>query len=306
MRKSGRLVVVLAVSALVATGGVAAAGAAGAKIASSCIGSSDVSTETTPSLCQMDSVVVPAPTAITVVAILKAWDGSGQQVVQVQLTGGCVSNAKGADYTPISWPANPAPRTPPLSLNGSDTMTVPLPYPDPYSCTISLTAAVQAPLPGGISGTYTDYTTGAIELYLDYTPAASPAAGSSASTIKGYDDKCLDDKGNSSADRTKVIIWTCNSADPAQGWKFTDGELQHNGKCANDQGDGGSGTKVIVWTCNGSADETWSHTSSDGEFVLSSTVHGQLCLTDPDHSKTNRTQLIVYTCHNTSNQHWSS
>ncbi len=303
MRKSGRLVVVLAVSALVATGGVAAAGAAGAKIASSCIGSSDVSTETTPSLCQMDSVVVPAPTAITVVAILKAWDGSGQQVVQVQLTGGCVSNAKGADYTPISWPANPAPRTPPLSLNGSDTMTVPLPYPDPYSCTISLTAAVQAPLPGGTSGTYTDYTDGAIELYLDYTPAASAA---SVPLVKGYDDKCLDDKGNSSANRTKVVIWTCDSADPAQAWKYTSGELVHAGQCANDQGNGASGTKVILWTCNGSSDEKWSHTGSDGEFVLGSTAHGQLCLTDPDHSKTNRTQLIVYPCQNTSNQDWST
>jgi hypothetical protein len=39
--------------------------------------------------------------------------------------------------------------------------------------------------------------------------------------------------------------------------------------------------------------------------VLSSTACGQLCLTGPGHSKTNRTQLIVYTCHNTSNQHWT-
>jgi Ricin-type beta-trefoil lectin domain len=62
---------------------------------------------------------------------------------------------------------------------------------------------------------------------------------------------------------------------------------------------------VILWACNGSSDEKWSHTGSDGEFVLNSTAHGQLCLTDPGHSKANRTRLIVYPCRNTSNQHWT-
>jgi alpha-galactosidase len=79
----------------------------------------------------------------------------------------------------------------------------------------------------------------------------------------------------------------------------------HDGKCANDQGNGGSGTKVILWTCTHGADETWSHTSGDGEFVLGSRSHGQLCLTDPGHSTTNRTQLVVSACHNTGNQHWT-
>ncbi len=62
---------------------------------------------------------------------------------------------------------------------------------------------------------------------------------------------------------------------------------------------------MILWTCTHAPDETWSHTSSDGEFVLGSTSHGQLCLTDPGHSTANRTQLIVYPCRNTSNQHWT-
>jgi hypothetical protein len=152
-------------------------------------------------------------------------------------------------------------------------------------------------------------TTGSFQLALDYTPVPSPTPSSSSPAavplIRGYGGKCLDDKGNSSANRTEVILRTCNSADSAEGWKFTNGKLQHNGKCANDHGHGGSGTKVILWACNGSSNEKWSHTSSDGEFALNSRTHGLICLTDPGYSKANRTQVIVYTCHNTSNQHWT-
>jgi hypothetical protein len=75
--------------------------------------------------------------------------------------------------------------------------------------------------------------------------------------------------------------------------------------CANDAGNGGSGTKVILWSCNGGSNETWTHTSSDGEFILKLASHGFLCLDDPGYSKSNGTQLIVYTCHNSGNQHWS-
>ena len=98
---------------------------------------------------------------------------------------------------------------------------------------------------------------------------------------------------------------TCDSADPSQSWKFTGGELVHDGKCADDRANGGSGTKVILWACARAPDETWSHTGSDGEFVLGSRTHGRLCLTDPGHSTANRTQLTVSACQNTASQHWT-
>jgi hypothetical protein len=113
----------------------------------------------------------------------------------------------------------------------------------------------------------------------------------------------VDDKGNSSRKGTPVIIWSCHSSDSAQGWKFTSGELVHNGKCANVQGSASNGSKVILWTCNRSSNETWFHSSTSGEFVLRNTSHGLMCLTAP--STRNGTQLIVSACHNTSNQHWS-
>jgi Ricin-type beta-trefoil lectin domain-like len=44
--------------------------------------------------------------------------------------------------------------------------------------------------------------------------------------------------------------------------------------------------------------------NSDGEHVLK--AHGgTLCLDDPAYSARNGTQLIVYTCKNGANQHWS-
>jgi hypothetical protein len=152
---------------------------------------------------------------------------------------------------------------------------------------------------------------------LDWTPASTPSSATPTPTtsspppthhvsvIRGIGGKCLDDRGNSSRNRNPVIIWSCNSSDSAQGWTYSNGELVHNGKCANDQGGGGSGSKVILWTCNHSSNEVWFHSSTNGEFVLGSTTHGLICLDDPGSSRTNGTQLIVWKCHNTSNQHWS-
>ena len=299
MRKSRRLVAALAASALVAAGGVAAGLVANASVLTTCDSSTAV-----PHVCQIDTQAIKGPTAITLVVTLKSGDGKGDQYVTVRWQGDCT---QGGNETAISVPPN---TFRPIGTAAAVSVNVALPYANPDYCYISATAELFA-LVSSTGPIYTTNTTGSFQLALDYTPAASPTPSSSSSSppsvplIRGYAGKCLDDKGNSSANRTAVILWTCNSADSAQGWKFTNGELQHNGKCANDQGNGGSGTRVILWSCHGSPNEKWSHTSSDGEFVLSSTAHGLLCLSDPGYSKANRTQLIVSACHNTANQHWT-
>jgi hypothetical protein len=178
------------------------------------------------------------------------------------------------------------------------TVSIPLPYTVPASCNISVTAQIPTANPYNEISLTVEYTTG--------TPGnAPPPSSGSVSLIRGYDGKCLDAKGNSSANRTKVIIWSCNSSDGAQGFTYSGGELKHGSKCVNDQGNGGSGTKVILWTCNGAANEKWFHSSSNGEYVMSGTSHGLICLDDPGYSKNNGTQLIVYKCNNGSNEHWS-
>src|SRR6516165_702605 len=49
---------------------------------------------------------------------------------------------------------------------------------------------------------------------VSYAPAGSapPSSGSApVHPVKGFDGKCVDDKGNSSANGAKIIIWTCSS-----------------------------------------------------------------------------------------------
>jgi hypothetical protein len=178
----------------------------------------------------------------------------------------------------------------------TEALTLPLSNPD--SCTVSVTAT--------LSGT------GSMLLALTYTPAvaASPSPSPTPSPVpsgpvriyKGFGGKCLDDAGNSSANRAKVQIWTCNSHDRAQGWVYSGGELIHNGMCANDQRSGGNGSKVILYTCNGAANEIWTH-RANGEFVLKANG-GNYCLDDPASSTHNGTQLIVWTCKAAANQRW--
>jgi Ricin-type beta-trefoil lectin domain len=73
--------------------------------------------------------------------------------------------------------------------------------------------------------------------------------------------------------------------------------------CLNDQASGGSGSKVILWACDRSSNETLAH-NFRGEYVLAAR-HGTLCLDDPADATKNGTQLIVCSCDNGANQHWS-
>jgi Ricin-type beta-trefoil lectin domain len=176
------------------------------------------------------------------------------------------------------------------------TVQVPLPYSVPDTCSISINADMESADAYNDLNVAVNYTTG--------TPGSGSSSSTNVSVIRGYDGKCLDDKGNSSGHGTPVIIWSCNTHDSAQGWTYSGGELKHNGECANVQGGGASGHKLILWSCTGASNEKWFHSSSNGEYELSG--NGLLCLDDPAYSKTNGTQLAVYACHNSSNQHWSS
>jgi hypothetical protein len=273
MRKPRRLVVALAVSGLVAVGGVTTGLVANAQtiVAGTCkapgadANCTVAETLTSPSSISVTVSVTPADQYPT---------------YQYTLTcGSTTTTGSGAALTPY-------------------TQQIPLPYANPSSCTISVFAQIPSGNANDEISLEVDYTTGS-------TSSGPPPSGP-VSTVSGYGGKCLDDKGNSSANGAKVIIWSCNSSDSAQGWTFSGGELKHNGHCANIQGGGGSGSKLILWSCNGASNEKWFHSSSNGEYVSASTGHGLLCVDDPAYSKTNGTQLIVYTCRNTSNQHWSS
>jgi hypothetical protein len=118
--------------------------------------------------------------------------------------------------------------------------------------------------------------------------------------VKGDRGKCLDDSGASTANGNKVDIWSCNGT-VAQTWTFVNGALSVRGKCLDDASQGGAGAPLVIWICNGHKAQTWTH-NSNGEYVL---ALNNLCLTDPSGSSVNGTQVLVRTCANFADQHWT-
>jgi hypothetical protein len=199
----------------------------------------------------------------------------------------------------------------PLASNGGPTQTMALPSGSPAVNAIPVSVAGCSgntdqrgiTRPQGIS-----CDIGAYELVMS-APSPSPSPSPSSSTppppppggqITGFAGKCIDNFRNSTADRNKIDIWTCNGT-AAQRFTFTsNGELRVNGKCVDDRAFGHSGTKVVLFTCNGGSNQRWIYTGRS--YVL---VFRHLCLDDPAFSRTNGTQLVVWSCNNGANQKWS-
>jgi hypothetical protein len=231
-----------------------------------------------------DTQTMTAPTSVTV-----GVTASPNQSASVNWTASCTLSGQTVKTSGGSASQTPV------------TDAIVLPFTSPDQCTVSATVT----LPNSASGAHLSvaitYTTGstASPSASASTSAPAPASGH---VVQGFAGKCIDDAANSSANRAKVQIWTCNTFDKAQLWTYKNGELIHNGVCANDQRSGGNGSKVILYTCNGGANELWTH-KSNGEFVMKANG-GKYCLDDPASSTHNGTQLIVWTCKNGTNQHW--
>ncbi len=213
MRGVRRLVVCAAVSGLLAAGAVSASlqVARADTFAATCGGNSANSY-----ICNLDATI-PSPGSISA----SVDSGAVNEEVNVNWTVTCADSTgsqpeEGAtDYatTPLSVPLEPLPAT---AADGT--------------CTVNVGISVPKGTPTGPI----DYTG-----TLTYTPAGS-APSSAVHPIKGFGGKCVDDKGNSSANRAVVVIWSCSGSDQAENWQFSNGEFVHNGKCLNDQGNGGS------------------------------------------------------------------
>jgi hypothetical protein len=207
----------------------------------------------------------------------------------------------------VSWTATCTEASTTDTVSSGTTSTTPTQIP---LTPLPATAGGQCTVKAVVSLPTTD-ATNALTAAMTYTPAASASPSASASSspapaayhpFKGYAGRCMDDAGNSFADRTKIQIWKCNPSDQAQYWMYSGGELIHGGMCVNDQRSGGNGSKVILYTCNGAANEIWVHLAN-GELKLKANG-GKYCLDDPAYSTRNGTQLIVYTCKDSANQRW--
>jgi Ricin-type beta-trefoil lectin domain len=139
------------------------------------------------------------------------------------------------------------------------------------------------------------------------TPTPSPVSSVAASPVRlvrGFDGTCLRDMGDSTAPRTKVVIWACDPTAQGQGWTCRADELIIHGRmCVNAKGLGRSGSVVILWPRNGSPNESWVH-RPNGEYVLKANGR-RLCLEDPAYSVKNGTQLVVAACSGERDQLWS-
>jgi Ricin-type beta-trefoil lectin domain len=245
---------------------------------------------TTPSCTLTATITSPSAITVTVTA-------TTNELATVKWTVSCTDNNGSAQTTAALSSMTPI----------TDADLTPLPSTADGQCSVTADVSLAA-----------STTSNSVNAELDFTPAASPTATTTATPtptststasgppvhpIKGFDGKCVSDKGNSSANRTKIIIWNCSGTDQAENWKFSNNEFVHNGKCLNDQGNGGNRSKVILYTCNGASNEKWLQLAN-GELELRS-HGGNLCLDDPRSSTTNGTQLIVYNCNDNANQKWS-
>ena len=287
MRGIRRLVVYGAVTGLLAAGAVSASmGVAHANFSGICDGNSG------NSYACNDTGTVPAPGSVSVTV-----SASGTEDVAINWTVTCTDGTPSKTSGGVTAPVT-------ASASVTEALT-PLPATTGGQCTMTAAMSLPTTQPAPSSGTFAPSNFSA---ELDYTPAASASpspspTAASVHPVKGFDGKCVDDKGNSSANRAEVVIWGCSGSDQAENWKYSSSELVHNGKCLNDKGDGGSGSKVILYSCNGGSNEKWSQLSN-GELKLQ--AHGgTLCLDDPRSSTANGTQLIVYTCKGSANQKWS-
>jgi glucosylceramidase len=95
-----------------------------------------------------------------------------------------------------------------------------------------------------------------------WTVTASPNSGPTGPVRLKLDGKCLDDTGNSSANGTKIQIWTCNGG-AAQQWTVQGSndslgvEMGHGSLCATPTSTtAADGSQLVLGAC-GTDESAW-------------------------------------------------
>ncbi|MEV6932312.1 ricin-type beta-trefoil lectin domain protein [Dactylosporangium sp. NPDC051485] len=118
--------------------------------------------------------------------------------------------------------------------------------------------------------------------------------------ITGYGSKCVDVAGASSANGTKIQLYTCNGSTAQQWTVGTDGTLRALGKCLDvAAASSANGTKVQLYDCNGTAAQQWV-AGTDGSLQSLGK-----CLDATGPSSADGTQLQIWACSGAANQRWT-
>jgi hypothetical protein len=247
---------------LLALAGITAA-TSGASASTSAGVAKSCSGHGTNATCEAEAVLsAPLSMSFTITASSNQTVAFGYDDECFQGTGKASAQGSGSGITPL-------------------TLTVKHAYTHPGTCVI----AVDGQLLGGGTG---------IHIVINSPAVAAPA-------VKGAAGGCVNDAGDSSANGTKIVLWSCNGQGP-QDWAYTKDKLVHSGRCLTDPGNGGPGAGLILNGCSSAPDDLWVR-HSNGEYVIT-IPGGQLCLTAPAAAKKG-TQLIASICQNTTSQHWT-
>jgi hypothetical protein len=165
-----------------------------------------------------------------------------------------------------------------------------------------------AGLPGGLTinpstGLIHGTLSGAVKVYTPTVTVTYPTGSSQFSfkwtvdavgQVTGPWAKCVDNFNGKTVGGNKIDIFTCNGK-AQQRFTYTPaGQLQVQNGCIT------GSTKAFFEPCSGATNKIWIRSGS--EYI--NKASGK-CLTDPNNSKVNGTQLTVATCTNKVNQHWT-
>jgi len=128
-----------------------------------------------------------------------------------------------------------------------------------------------------------------------------PTAQAATGAITGIGGKCVDVTGGTSANGTRVQLWTCTGGAAQQWTAGDDGTLRALGKCLDVSGGSTqNGAKVQMYDCNGTNAQRW--TASAGQLVNAGSGK---CLDATGVSSADGTPLQIWTCGAGANQQWT-
>ena len=194
----------------------------------------------------------------------------------------------------------------PAAFPGSPTGTVLGTVTVPVTGSWETFTEVSTTLSGAPAGTTTLYLTfhGGSGTLFDvdaFTFGTVPDSGGTG-RIVGAGGACVDVNGASSADGTKIQLWTCNNGTNQQ-WTRTGTTWRSLGKCMGVAGGAtADGSLVQLQTCTGSGGQNWT-AGANGSLV---NPQSGKCLDANGGSSANGTQLIIWTCHGGTNQRWTT
>jgi GH25 family lysozyme M1 (1,4-beta-N-acetylmuramidase) len=158
--------------------------------------------------------------------------------------------------------------------------------------------------PGSYSVTVTaSDTNGSSSTTFPWQVNAASNTGPSGQIVLANGGKCIDDPGYSTADGTRLDIWSCVNQSNEKWTLVQDGTIRVSGACMDVSGGGTTnGTPVDLHTCDGSAAQQW-QIGTAGELI---NPQSGRCLDDPGYATANGTKLDLWDCAGGTNERWAA